>query len=47
MNTLPLEVRRQAQGVLITKDRMRVDVGAEFSVLVKSMQVIAVRMELR
>ena len=29
MNTLRLEVRRAAQGALITKDRMRVDVGVE------------------
>ncbi|MEM9174936.1 MAG: flotillin domain-containing protein [Myxococcota bacterium] len=35
MNTLRLEVRRAAQGALITKDRMRVDVGAEFYVRVK------------
>ncbi|MCA9503059.1 MAG: flotillin domain-containing protein [Myxococcota bacterium] len=35
MNTLRLEVRRAAQGALITRDRMRVDVGAEFYVRVK------------
>ncbi|MEM7410027.1 MAG: flotillin family protein [Myxococcota bacterium] len=35
MNTLRLEVRRAAQGALITKDRMRVDVAAEFYVRVK------------
>ena len=30
MQTLRLEVRRSAEAALITKDRMRVDVGAEF-----------------
>jgi uncharacterized membrane protein YqiK len=35
MNTLRLEVKRAAQAALITKDRMRVDVGAEFYVRVK------------
>ncbi len=35
MNTLRLEVKRAAQGALITKDRMRVDVMAEFYVRVK------------
>ena len=31
MNTLRLEVRRAAQQALITRDRMRVDVMAEFT----------------
>ena len=35
MNTLRLEVKRAAQGALITRDRMRVDVAAEFYVRVK------------
>ncbi len=35
MNTLRLEVRRAAEQALITKDRMRVDVMAEFYVRVK------------
>ena len=35
MNTLRLEVKRAAQGALITRDRMRVDVWAEFYVRVK------------
>ena len=35
MNTLRLEVRRAAQQALITRDRMRVDVMAEFYVRVK------------
>jgi len=35
MNTLRLEVRRSEAGALITKDRMRVDVTAEFYVRVK------------
>jgi uncharacterized membrane protein YqiK len=35
MNTLRLEVRRAAKQALITKDRMRVDVTAEFYVRVK------------
>ena len=35
MNTLRLEVRRAESGALITKDRMRVDVSAEFYVRVK------------
>jgi uncharacterized membrane protein YqiK len=35
MNTLRLEVNRAAQAALITKDRMRVDVQAEFYVRVK------------
>jgi uncharacterized membrane protein YqiK len=34
MQTLRLEVRRAAEAALITKDRMRVDVGAEFYVAV-------------
>ncbi|MEL6586714.1 MAG: flotillin domain-containing protein [Pseudomonadota bacterium] len=34
MKTLRLEVARQADGALITKDRMRVDVGVEFYVSV-------------
>lgn len=34
MQTLRLEVRRAAEGALITKDRMRVDVGVEFYVSV-------------
>jgi len=35
MNTLRLEVRRAESGALITKDRMRVDVSAEFYVRAK------------
>ncbi len=35
MNTLRLEVRRAQSGALITQDRMRVDVAAEFYVRVK------------
>ena len=35
MKTLRLEVKRAAEGALITKDRMRVDVGAEFYVSVQ------------
>ncbi|QKK03831.1 MAG: flotillin family protein [Pseudomonadota bacterium] len=35
MNTLKLEVARQREGALITRDRMRVDVQAEFYVRVK------------
>jgi len=35
MNTLRLEVRRNAEQALITKDRMRVDVQAEFYVRVQ------------
>ncbi|MCH8477951.1 MAG: flotillin family protein, partial [Wenzhouxiangella sp.] len=35
MNTLKLEVVRQREGALITRDRMRVDVQAEFYVRVK------------
>ncbi len=35
MNTLRLEVQRAAEGALITKDRMRVDVGVEFYLRVK------------
>ena len=35
MNTLRLEVRRAAEQALITRDRMRVDVTAEFYVRVK------------
>jgi inner membrane protein yqiK len=35
MNTLKLEVRRAEEQALITKDRMRVDVAAEFYVRVK------------
>ena len=34
MQTLRLEVRRAAEGALITRDRMRVDVGVEFYVSV-------------
>ncbi|MEO8241289.1 MAG: flotillin domain-containing protein [bacterium] len=36
MKTLRLEVKRAAEGALITKDRMRVDVGAEFYVSVQA-----------
>lgn len=36
MKTLRLEVKRVAEGALITKDRMRVDVGVEFSVSVQA-----------
>jgi uncharacterized membrane protein YqiK len=36
MKTLRLEVRRAAEAALITKDRMRVDVGAEFYVSVQA-----------
>ncbi len=36
MRTLRLEVRRQADAALITKDRMRVDVGVEFYVSVQA-----------
>ena len=35
MNTLRLEVKRATDQALITKDRMRVDVAAEFYVRVK------------
>ena len=35
MNTLKLEIRRNAEQALITKDRMRVDVAADFYVRVK------------
>lgn len=35
MKTLRLEVKRALEGALITKDRMRVDVGAEFYVSVQ------------
>ncbi|CAM5225793.1 flotillin family protein [Alishewanella longhuensis] len=35
MNTLRLEVRRAAEQALITRDRMRADVTAEFYVRVK------------
>src|SRR3972149_1712942 len=35
MNTLPLEVVREKNDALITKDRMRVDVEAEFYVRVR------------
>ncbi len=35
MNTLRLEVKREDQQALITRDRMRVDVAAEFYVRVK------------
>jgi len=35
MNTLKLEVRREKEAALITRDRMRVDVQAEFYVRVK------------
>ena len=35
MNTLRLEVRRHAEQALITRDRMRVDVQAEFYVRVQ------------
>ena len=35
MNTLRLEVKRAADQALITRDRMRVDVAAEFYVRVK------------
>jgi uncharacterized membrane protein YqiK len=42
MNTLRLDVRRQAQNSLITKDKLRVDVQAEFYVRVgKSAESIA------
>jgi uncharacterized membrane protein YqiK len=42
MNTLRLEVRRSAEQALITKDRMRVDVQAEFYVRVQpTMESIA------
>ncbi|MFZ8972326.1 MAG: flotillin family protein, partial [Paracoccaceae bacterium] len=36
MKTLRLEVRRNGDGALITKDRMRVDVGVEFYVSVNA-----------
>ncbi|MEL6267557.1 MAG: SPFH domain-containing protein, partial [Pseudomonadota bacterium] len=36
MKTLRLEVRRNGEGSLITKDRMRVDVGCEFYVSVQA-----------
>jgi flotillin len=36
MKTLRLEVRRSADGALITRDRMRVDVGVEFYVSVNA-----------
>ncbi|MEM6308111.1 MAG: SPFH domain-containing protein, partial [Pseudomonadota bacterium] len=36
MKTLRLEVQRNADGALITKDRMRVDVGVEFYVSVNA-----------
>ncbi|MEM0991235.1 MAG: SPFH domain-containing protein [Pseudomonadota bacterium] len=36
MKTLRLEVQRSAEGALITKDRMRVDVGVEFYVSVNA-----------
>ncbi|MEM8787520.1 MAG: flotillin domain-containing protein [Pseudomonadota bacterium] len=36
MKTLRLEVKRDADGALITKDRMRVDVGVEFYVSVNA-----------
>ncbi|MEL6335337.1 MAG: SPFH domain-containing protein [Pseudomonadota bacterium] len=36
MKTLRLEVRRTGEGSLITKDRMRVDVGVEFYVSVQA-----------
>ncbi|MEO0945301.1 MAG: flotillin domain-containing protein [Pseudomonadota bacterium] len=36
MKTLRLEVHRQGEGALITKDRMRVDVGVEFYVSVNA-----------
>ena len=36
MRTLRLEVKRQGDGALITKDRMRVDVGVEFYVSVQA-----------
>ena len=36
MKTLRLEVKRASEGALITKDRMRVDVGAEFYVSVQA-----------
>ena len=35
MNTIDLQVKRQREDALITKDRMRVDVDAEFYVRVK------------
>jgi uncharacterized membrane protein YqiK len=42
MNTLRLEVRRAREQALITRDRMRVDVGAEFYVRVQpSVEAIA------
>ncbi|MGD8640606.1 MAG: flotillin domain-containing protein [Gammaproteobacteria bacterium] len=42
MNTLRLEVRRAREQALITRDRMRVDVGAEFYVRVQpSIEAIA------
>ena len=44
MNTLRLEVRRAAQQALITRDRMRVDVMAEFYVRVKPSVCAAVAM---
>ncbi len=36
MKTLRLELKRASEGALITKDRMRVDVGAEFYVSVQA-----------
>src|SRR6478672_5505132 len=38
MNTLRLEVQRNKEEALITKDRMRVDVRAEFYVRVKPLE---------